>query len=94
MIDAITSFQLLTPPYAGAAMRNLMSDQARLQRMLDFEAALARAEAAVGVITATSAVEIGDACKAEHFNIARLVEAAVPAGHLAIAVVDALRLEV
>jgi 3-carboxy-cis,cis-muconate cycloisomerase len=94
MIDAITSSQLLTPPYASPAMRGIMSDTARLQRMLDFEAALARAGAAVGVITATSAVEIGDACKAEHFNIARLVEAAVPSGHLAIAVVDALRLEV
>ena len=57
--------QLMTPLYAGAAMRAIMSDRARLQRMLDFEAALARAEAAVGVITATSAVVIGEACDAD-----------------------------
>ena len=54
----------MTPLYASAAMRALMSDRARLQRMLDFEAALARAEAAFGVIGATAAVTIGHACDA------------------------------
>ena len=73
-------------------MRAIMSDRARLQRMLDFEAALARAEAAVGVITATGAVEIGDACRAELYDIAALVEAAIPSGNIAIAVVNALTL--
>jgi 3-carboxy-cis,cis-muconate cycloisomerase len=94
MTDALTSSQLLMPPYASTAMRTIMGDHARLQRMLDFEAALARAEAAAGVITAGSAVEIGDACRAERYNPALLVEAAIPSGNLAIAVVDALRLEV
>jgi len=94
MTDALMSSQLLTPPYASAAMRALMTDHARLQRMLDFEAALARAEAAVGVITAGAAVEIGEACRAERYSIPLLVEAAIPSGNLAIAVVDALRFEV
>src|SRR5262249_14240684 len=48
--DASLSSQLSTPLYGSAAMRAIMTDRARLQRMLDFEAALAQAEAAVGVI--------------------------------------------
>jgi 3-carboxy-cis,cis-muconate cycloisomerase len=86
--------QLLSPLYAGAAMRAIMSDRARLQRMLDFEAALARAEAAVGVITATGAVEIGEACQADRYNISALLETAGPSGNIAIAVVNALTVEV
>ena len=53
MTEPLMTSQLMTPLYASAAMRALLSDQARLQRLLDFEAALARAEAAVGVISAT-----------------------------------------
>ena len=59
--DTYLSSRLLSPLHASAAMRTILSDRARLQRMLDFEAALARAEAALGVIPASSAVEIGDA---------------------------------
>ena len=39
---------LLGPLFAGDAMTAVFNDRARLQAMLDFEAALARAEAAVG----------------------------------------------
>jgi 3-carboxy-cis,cis-muconate cycloisomerase len=88
------SSQLTTPLYASPAMRALMTDRARLQRMLDFEAALARAEAAVGVIPATAVGEIAEACKAERYNIALLTEAAIPTGKIANAVVQALTNEV
>jgi len=90
----LISSQLTTPLYASAAMRALMSDRARLQRMLDFEAALVRAEAAVGVVPATAVTEIGEACKAERYNINLLVEAAIPSGNFATAVVAALTNEV
>jgi 3-carboxy-cis,cis-muconate cycloisomerase len=90
MPDSLMTSQLMTPLYAGAAMRAIMSDRARLQRMLDFEAALARAEAALGVITATSAVVIGEACDAAHYDIAALVEEQLPSGNIAVAVVNAL----
>jgi 3-carboxy-cis,cis-muconate cycloisomerase len=75
-------------------MRALLTDRARLQRMLDFEAALARAEAAVGVIPATAITEIGEACKADRYNINLLIEAAVPTGNFAMAVVTALTNEI
>jgi len=54
---------LLGPLFAGDAMRTLMADGARLQRMLDVEAALARAEARVGVIPEGAAGPIAAACR-------------------------------
>ena len=82
----LLSSQLTMPLYASPAMRALLTDRARLQRMLDFEAALARAEAAVGAIPATVMSEIGEACKAERYNISLLVEASIPTGNFATAV--------
>jgi 3-carboxy-cis,cis-muconate cycloisomerase len=90
----LLSSQLTMPLYASPAMRALLTDRARLQRMLDFEAALARAEAAVGAIPATVMSEIGEACKAERYNISLLVEASIPTGNFATAVVAALTNEV
>jgi 3-carboxy-cis,cis-muconate cycloisomerase len=90
MTEPPMTSQLMTPLYASAAMRALMTDQARLQRLLDFEAALARAEAAVGIITATGAAVIGDACDAGRYDIAALANASGPSGNIAAAVVDAL----
>ena len=52
MTNPLAPSSLLTPLISSAAMRAIVDDRARLQRMLDFEAALARAEAAVGVIPA------------------------------------------
>src|SRR4051794_37897405 len=94
MTDTPTTSQLMTPLYASAAMRAIMSDRARLQRMLDFEAALARAEAAVGVISATGAAVIREACDATLYDIAALVEAQAPSGNIATALVQALTQEV
>ena len=61
-------------------MRAIVDDRARLQRMLDFEAALTRAEAAVGVVPASSVDAIAAACRAERYDIAALGEAAAAAG--------------
>ena len=86
---------LLTPLYASAAMRAMHRRPARVQRMLDFEAALARAEAAVGVDPGEPRRRpIGDACKAERYDLAALAEAAIAAGNIAIPLVDALTAEV
>lgn len=85
---------LSMPLYASAAMRAIMTDRARLQRMLDFEAALARAEAAVGVIAAGAARSIGEACNAALYDVPALIEASAPSGHISIAMVNALTAEV
>src|SRR6266536_363688 len=56
---------LLDPLFGSAAMVEVFSDAARLQHMLDFEAALARAEARCGIIPATAARAIASKCKAD-----------------------------
>ncbi|MEA2888976.1 MAG: 3-carboxy-cis,cis-muconate cycloisomerase [Bradyrhizobium sp.] len=71
-------------------MRAICDDVACLQNMLDFEAALARAEAATGVIPGHAAGPIGSACRAESFDLAALAEAATRSGNLAIPLVKAL----
>ncbi len=85
---------LLAPMLSSAAMRALCDDRAYLQFMLDFEAALARAEAAAGVVPSSAAEAIASACKAGAFNLADLAEAATRSGNLAIPLVKALTAEI
>jgi 3-carboxy-cis,cis-muconate cycloisomerase len=85
---------LLAPLFSSAAMRAVCDDAATLQHMLDFEAALARAEAAVGVIPASAAGPIAKACRAEAFELPALAEAAMRSGNLAIPLVKALTADV
>src|SRR6195952_3465393 len=85
---------LLAPLFSSAAMRAVCDDAAVLQHMLDFEAALARAEAAAGVIPASAVGSIAKACKAEAFDISALAEAATRSGNLAIPLVKALTADV
>jgi 3-carboxy-cis,cis-muconate cycloisomerase len=75
-------------------MRAICDDATVLQHMLDFEAALARAEAATGIIPATAVTPIAAACRAELFDIAALAEAATRSGNLAIPLVKALTAKV
>jgi 3-carboxy-cis,cis-muconate cycloisomerase len=81
---------LLAPMLSSAAMRAICDDVACLQNMLDFEAALARAEAAAGIIPHRAVGPIVDACKASAFDLAALAEAATKSGNLAIPLVKAL----
>jgi 3-carboxy-cis,cis-muconate cycloisomerase len=71
-------------------MRAVCDDVTCLQNMLDFGAALARAEAALGVIPQSAAAPIAAACKAESFDIAALADASTRSGNLAIPLVKAL----
>ena len=81
---------LLAPMLSSAAMRAVCDDRITLQNMLDFEAALARAEAATGVIPAAAVGPIETACKADSFDMAALAEAATRSGNLAIPLVKML----
>ena len=71
-------------------MRDLFSDHTRIQRMLDFEAALARAQARVGVIPAAAADAIEKNCTASQFDFAASTRDAELAGNLAIPLVKQL----
>ncbi|MDB5618619.1 3-carboxy-cis,cis-muconate cycloisomerase [Tardiphaga sp.] len=85
---------LLAPLLSSPAMRDVCDDLATLQHMLDFEAALARAEAATGVIPASAVPAIEAACRAERFDLAELADAAPRSGNLAIPLVKMLTAEV
>src|SRR5229473_1232709 len=85
---------LLAPMLSSAAMRAVCDDGAYFQHMLDFEAALARAEAATGVIPRSATGPIAKACKASSFDLVNLAEAATRSGNLAIPLVKALTAEV
>ncbi|MGB3505031.1 MAG: 3-carboxy-cis,cis-muconate cycloisomerase [Xanthobacteraceae bacterium] len=85
---------LLAPMLSSAAMRAVCDDATFLQHMLDVEAALARAEAATGVIPKAAVAPIAAACRTARFDLAALAEAATRAGNLAIPLVKALTAEV
>ncbi|MBM3107762.1 3-carboxy-cis,cis-muconate cycloisomerase [Pseudomonas sp. V1] len=82
--------QLFDAYFTATDMREVFSDQGRVQGMLDFEAALARAEAAVGVIPQLAVAPIEAACQAERYDFVALAEAIATAGNSAIPLVKAL----
>ena len=84
------SNQLFDRYFISAAMGAVFSDTGRVQGMLDFEAALARAEARVGLIPHSAVAPIEAACRAERYDFAELAEAIALAGNSAIPLVKAL----
>ncbi len=61
-----------------------------VQAMMDFEAALAKAQAEEGVIPQAAAVAIAGVCKAQLYDVAGIVGASARAGSLAIPLVKQL----
>lgn len=76
------------------ALAALFSDESVLQAMLEFETALARAEARSGVIPTKAADAIASAAKLGIFDIPALADAALRAGTPAIPLVKMLTAEV
>ncbi|WP_220273510.1 3-carboxy-cis,cis-muconate cycloisomerase [Pseudomonas savastanoi] len=71
-------------------MREIFSDEGRVQCMLDFEAALARAQARVGLIPPEVVADIELSCDARLFDFDALAIAIGSAGNSAIPLVKAL----
>src|ERR1700691_4425058 len=82
--------QLLNSLFRSEEVEKALSDRACLQGMLDFEAALARAEARAGVVPSSAAAAIAAKCKAELFDAGALAAGAKLAGNIAIPLVKAL----
>ncbi|WP_283099758.1 3-carboxy-cis,cis-muconate cycloisomerase [Pseudomonas sp. MWU12-2037] len=82
--------QLFDAYFTQPAMRAIFSDQGRLQGMLDFEAALARAQASTGLIPQEVVGDIEAACSAQLFDVDALAVAIGNAGNSAIPLVKAL----
>ena len=86
--------RLLAPLFGDPDIDALFDDRARLQGMLDFEAALARAEARCGVIPDSAVGPIAKACRADDFDLDALGAATALAGNPAIPLVKALTAKV
>ena len=85
------TFSRLTDPMFGSpAVLDNFSDTGTVRRMLDVEAALARAEAHCGVIPEAAAAVIGQVCADDVIDLDALAQAAVSAGNLAIPFVKQL----
>lgn len=80
--------------FSDAEIRQLFSDRATLQGMLDFEAALARDEAAEGIIPAEAAAAIAAACRAELYDLEDIGRLTTLSGNPAIPMVRLLTAKV
>ena len=76
--------------FTTEAMRNVFSDENRVQKYLDFEAALARAQARLGIIPKEAAAEIVRHCSAKKIDMAKLKEATERIGYPVLPVVQQL----
>jgi 3-carboxy-cis,cis-muconate cycloisomerase len=83
---------LLDPLFRSQAVEKVFSNRATLQAMLDFEAALARAEARAGFIPEPAAPAIEAKCRAELYDMTVLARSAANAGNLAIPLIKQLTL--
>ncbi|KPY53548.1 3-carboxy-cis,cis-muconate cycloisomerase [Pseudomonas syringae] len=84
------SNQLFDAYFMQPEMREIFSDEGRVQGMLDFEAALARAQARVGLIPPEVVADIELGCDARLFDFDALAIAIGSAGNSAIPLVKAL----
>jgi 3-carboxy-cis,cis-muconate cycloisomerase len=84
------SNQLFDSYFTQSSMREVFCDAGRVQGMLDFEAALAHAEARTGLIPEALVADIAAACRAELFDFQALGVAIGSAGNSAIPLVKAL----
>jgi 3-carboxy-cis,cis-muconate cycloisomerase len=85
-LDSAVFRDIFTTP----AMRAVWSDENRVQKYLDFEAALAKAQAKLGIIPKNAATEIVRNCKADKFDFALLKEKTERIGYPVLPVVQQL----
>ncbi len=86
----MTSTALTAGLFSTERMQAIFSERGCVQRMLDVEAALARAQAQLGMIPAAAAQAIAACCDADRIDLAALAREAASAGNLAIPLVRQL----
>jgi len=75
---------LLDGFFRSPSVEPLFSDTATVQSILDFEAALARAQSRAGIISESAATTIASCCRVEQIDLQPLAQAMPSAGNLAI----------
>ena len=81
---------ILAPGWAGTGVDALVSDEAWVQGMLDAEAALARAQAGLGVIPASAATVIADCCRVDKLDLAVIAQGVRATANPVVALVSQL----
>ncbi len=69
MAVSVFDMQSLQHLWSTEELRQIFSEQARVQKWLDFEAALAAAQAELGIIPAAAAQEIAAQARVEHIDL-------------------------
>lgn len=90
MTNSLYGSALTSAISSTEAMQHIFSARLTLQRMLDVEAALARALAAEGVIPESAVEPWVRCCQADHIDVSALMIAAQDAGNIAIPLVKQL----
>lgn len=85
---------MMQPLYTPPALAALFTPAAHVAHLLGFEAALARAQAQLGIIPAAAADAIAAACAVERYDVDALLRDAGRAGTLAIPLAQALTAQV
>jgi len=86
--------EIFDPLFGRDRLQVVFSDIARVQAMLDVEAALAAAEAKAGIIPKIAVKPIAGQCRADKFDLAILARDAAGGGNLAIPLVKHLTAKV
>ncbi len=76
--------------FSYSAMDAVLSDESRVKGMLQFEAALAIAEARTGIIPEGAAQKIAEQCRSTKFDLAAIAKQAAIAGNVAIPLIKML----
>ncbi|MGI0018928.1 MAG: adenylosuccinate lyase [Nitrososphaera sp.] len=76
--------------YGSKEMREIFSDEKRLQYQLDFEAAVAKVQSEIGMVPADAAQDIGRVAKSGKVTLARVAELEAASEHDTAALVEAI----
>src|SRR5207247_9729059 len=76
--------------YGSKEMRGIFEDEKRLQYQLDFEAAVAQAQAQIGMIPTEAAREIAKRARSGKVTLARVSELEAVSEHDTAAIIEAL----
>jgi 3-carboxy-cis,cis-muconate cycloisomerase len=92
--DYTLGMHLLDGFFRSPSVEPIFSDAATVKAILDFEAALARAQARAGIISQAAAKTIEASCRVELFDLSSIAQAMPSAGNLAIPLVKQLNAHV
>jgi len=76
--------------FSFAELEQILSEEARIKRMLEFEAALAKAEARTGAIPEGASRKIAERCRVDLFDLSLITKQAAQSGNVAIPLVKML----